>query len=258
MYFKFKHLDKFVGGFFILAVICLLALLVTVARGQRWFQDYVSYKTTLSNSRGLQRGDQVIINGLEVGRVVKIDLSANDMVSVDFKIFSGYAKHMREGTKSMIDSPMVGSARIILKVGPEDAAELRPGSNIPSGEEEAASLDELIESATELAKKLGDEGGSLMTIIKDIADGRGTLGQFVINPVLYNRLAAITNNVQGITKSLDEASPDIKDAIVAARRDLEEANKVIHALQKSIFLSGSIENYLGEDRLLTGAESYDR
>lgn len=258
MYFKFKHLDKLVGGFFILAIICLLALLVTVARGQRWFQDYNPYHCSFSSGKGIRIGDSVIINGLEAGRVMQISLTDDDRVDVTFKIFSRYTNHIREGTKAVINAPMVGSAIVMLKLGPTDAQILKPGSDIPSGEEEASDLDELISSATDLTKKLGDPDGSLMTIINDIAKGRGTVGKLIIDPALHNRFAAIAKNIQGITKSLDEASPDLKDAIVAARKDLEEANKVIHALQRSIFLRGSIENYLEEERLLMGAEGSNR
>lgn len=258
MYFKFKHIDKLVGGFFILTIICLLALLVTVARGQGWFEKYTSYDSFLSNGRGLQHGDQVVVNGFEIGRVSKIKLADDDMIWVKFKVLSRYAKHVREGTTALVDSPMVGSARVLLKLGPSDAPMLKPGSVIPSGEEEAANLDGLIESATELVNKLKSPDGSLMTIVKDIASGKGSLGKLITEPALYNRLSAITKNVQGVTESLNEVSPDLKDAIIAARKDLEEANKVIHALQSSIFLRGSIENYLNQERLLTGAESYDR
>ena len=264
MHFKFRHLDKLVGGFFIVSLVCLLLLLVVVARGQRWFQKYVPYHSYFEKAGGLNVGDKVLIKGMEAGRVASVKLSKDNQIAVKYKIYSQYADKVQEGTRSKVSIPVVGSASVVLQLPIEKKPVLKAKSLIPSSEDESADLEKLIENATNLVAKLNDPDGTFMMTLAHLEQstaelettmkGRGSVGKLMNDSELHNRLVKISKNLQDITDKLGEASPDMRDAVISARKNLEEAEKVITALQKSVFLRGHIEQYLGEERLLTGAE----
>lgn len=264
MHFKFRHLDKLVGGFFIISVVSLILLMVVVARGRHWFERYVPYYSMFNSGRGLNIGDPVMIKGLKTGKVISVRLEQGNNVKVEYKILAKHSDLITDGVNAQVSAPVVGSASVVINLGQSDKPILKSGSQIPSVEESGGGLDELIADADILVKKLKDPDGNFMDTLANLKDatgdlkktmaGKGSLGQLITKSDLYDRFLKIAKHLQVLSETLDETSPDMRDAVVAARRDLEEAEKVIKALQKSIFLRGSIEQYLGDERLLTGAE----
>ena len=254
MQFKFKHLQKIVGGFFLLAVVLIIVLLVLVARGQRWFQAAVPYHCFFDRTGGLAVGAGVTIRGLEAGKVRVVSLEPDNRIRVDIEIYRKYADRIRTKSLAKLLAPLVGSSSLEIAPGPQDVPLIPHEGTIPSKEEGAADLDQLIESATELIEQLEDPKGDLMEtlasvnrITKKVADA---LEEKKGQPGMLDELASSISHLDNLLAMLDESSPDIQDSIVEARRALKEANKVIRAAQKSIFLRGHVERYLKEDTTL--------
>lgn len=249
MHFKFRHLQKIVGGFFLLALFFLFALVVIVARGQRWFQHYAHYTTSFTAGGGLNAGAAVTIQGIEVGTVGSVVLDSDNHIRVDVAIFHQYADRIRAGTEAVLNAPFIGGSSIVLSLGPRTNPLLRPGSVIPAHEEGKGGLDELLASITHLSKQLEDPHGDLMQTLKNVNGLTKSLDATLADapPAPRGKLASAIGHLDQVLAGLDNATPDIQDAIVEARRSLEEANKVIVALEKSIFLRGNIEQYLRED-----------
>lgn len=261
MQFKFKHIQKIVGGFFLLACIIIAVLLVIVARGQRWFQQYASYASYFDHGGGINVGASVMLKGLEAGNVYSVGLDSDNRVLVGIHIFKQYANRIREGSRVALMEPIVGSSRIEIDPGPQDMPPIKHGGTIPSSDTERASLDTLIGHATNLVKDLEDPKGDLKqgianvnAITKNLADSlkekKGTLGMLIERRDLYNEVVSITKHLDQILAGIDESTPDIRDSIIEARKGLKEANKVMKALQKSVFLRGNVEEYLKEEAVV--------
>lgn len=261
MHFKFRHLQKIVGGFFLLAILMVVVLLVIVARGQRWFQSYTPYVAYFETSGGLRNGSMVLIRDLEAGRIESVRLDEDNRVKVIFKVFSQYADRLREGSVAKVSKPVVGSTSLALVLGPADAPQIDKGGIVSSEKDVGAGLDGLIENTTKLIRELEDPEGDLMQTLanvnvatKSLSDamtkGDSSLRMLLEKRDLYDELTSATSHLDNLMGTLDESSPDIEDAILEARRGLEEVNKVVRALQKSIFIRGNIESYLSEDSTL--------
>jgi len=261
MQFKFKHVEKIVGGFFVVGVAIVVVLVFVIARGQRWFQDYSHYSTCFSDAMGLRTGDAVMMRGMDAGRVFKMTLEGGDRVRVDFGVFTEYSDRMREGCKAAVDAPVVGSAflKIIIPKGGH-GQKLASGGVVPSIGE-GGGLDALIASANRLIDSMNAPQGDLKrslanisAITRSISDALTkndtTLKRLVERKDLYNNLNSSMKHLKSILFALDESSPDMRDAIVEARRGLKEVNKVVRALQKSIFLRGNITQHLKENSTL--------
>lgn len=261
MHFKFRHLQKIVGGFFILSCVIIVVLFMIVARGKRWFEHYVHYTTHFADGGGIHAGTDVMIQGLQAGQVKGVRIEPDNSVRVDFGLFRRYAPGIREGGTVELAEPIVGSNRLEISLGPQDAPPIPHGGEIPSKSRTESDLDALIDQAARLVKKLDDPQGDLMQILTNVnratkkladslAEKRGTLGLLVEDRRFYDELLSATTHLDKVLSTLDDSRPEIRDALTEARRGLEEANKVIRALQKSIFIRGGIEQYLKEDAAL--------
>jgi ABC-type transporter Mla subunit MlaD len=120
MHFKFRNLNKIIGAFFILTCLLILGLLVIVARGERWFQEYVPYHSYFDNGGGLDIGSPVYIRRLEAGKVSGLSLNQDNRVRVDLDIFKQYANRIREGSLVKMVTPLVGSSRLDIVPGKAD------------------------------------------------------------------------------------------------------------------------------------------
>lgn len=261
MHFKFRHIEKIVGGFFLLTCTIVVILLVIVARGQRWFQQYTPYVCYFARGGGLHAGSVVMIHGLEAGRIKGIALSPDNRVRMDVDIFRQYADRIRAESLARLSDPLIGSSTLEIIPGAQDRPPLPVGATIPSEEVSAQDLDTLIASATDLVHDLDDPEGDLKKALGNInrashdlssslAKKDGTLRQIIERRELYDKLVSATTHLDRVLSAIDEKSPDIQDAVTEARRGLEEAGKVIRAMQKSIFLRGNVEQYLKEDSAL--------
>jgi len=261
MIFKFKHLQKIVGLFVVIAALMIVVLLMLVARGQRWFQGHVRYTANLQSASGLKPGSLIVINDLEAGRIGRVVLDSNNRVEMQIQLFDQYADRVREGSSVRVLRPIVGSAVMALIPGDPAAPALAPGSLIPTEGAEAAGLDDLIEQATSLIAALGDPKGDLMLSLANVSTAtKGIVDAMTKNDSsmklllerrdLYDKLSSAMGHLNHILGEVDKASPEIRDAIVEARRGLEEVNKVTLALQKSFLLRGNIKQQIKQDSTL--------
>ncbi|MFH1829457.1 MAG: MlaD family protein [Pseudomonadota bacterium] len=252
MHFKFRHLQKIVGGFFLLTCIIVVILLVMVARGQKWFQPYTEYHCFFNRGGGLKVGASVMIQGLEAGSIKKLSLDDQNQVRVDFEIFSQYSDRIRKDSLAKLVQPMIGSSKLEITLGSPDSPDIRPEGTIPSKDIGGSDLDELIENANKLVKSLENPEGDLMKSLaniqgatKNLSEGLakkdGSLRQFIEKREFYDNLSSAANHLDSLLTEIDKKSPDISDSITEARKAIEEANKVIKAIQKSIFIRGYIQ-----------------
>ncbi len=254
MHFKFRNLQKIVGGFFLLTVVVIIMLLTIVARGQRWFQHYIPYQCYFARGGGLVGGDDVTINGIKAGKVHRVSLSDDNRIHVELQIYAKYSDRIREKSLVKMILPMVGSATLDIDPGLQDVPSILKGGIIPSIKEGGADLDALISSAIELVNELEDPEGNLMGMLANLDDltksVSGALKSKPGKPGMLVEVQSAVGHLDSVLATLDESKPEIRDAIVEARRSLYETNKVIKALQKSIFLRGNIEQQLDEDSTL--------
>ncbi len=257
MHFKFRHIQKIVGGFFLLTCIIVVILLVMVARGQRWFQPYSGYSCYFDRGGGLKVGSNVMIQGLESGTIRRLDLEDDNRIRVDFEIYRKYADSVREGSQVKLSQPVIGSSKLEIVLGPVGGSLIKSGGIIPSEESAGSGLDRLIENAGKLVDDLEDPEGDLMSTLENIneftkalAEKDGSIRMLVEKRKLYDELESAADHLNSVLATVDDKAPEISDAISEARKGLAEANKVIAALKKSIFLRGNVEEHLSQDSTL--------
>lgn len=79
------------------------------------------------------------------------------------------------------------------------------------------------------------------TLSEGLAKKDGSLMQLIEKREFYDDISSAADHLDHILAEIDRKSPDISDSITEARQAIDEANKVIKAIQKSIFIRGYLQ-----------------
>jgi phospholipid/cholesterol/gamma-HCH transport system substrate-binding protein len=231
-----------------LGIFATTVLLVMGGKGFFW-QRY-SLKTRFTSIPGLKTGSPVRVAGVEVGSVNEVEF-ADDQIDVTFQV--------NKEVRPRITSSSVATLGSVSLLG-EAAVDITPSSKgtpipewgyVPSGKT-AAGFSDLTGQASEGI-------GEITKLVKDVREGRGTLGKLVTDQQLYNDLQKFVATAGDVTRTIREGrgtagrlinDPKIANSLEASLKSLEEMTRRINAGE------GSLGTLLKDDafaKSLTGA-----
>ena len=176
-----------------LVIASFLIFMVSGSGGLFW-QRY-SIKTVFSNIAGLKVGAPVRIAGVEVGSVTQLDF-VGDKVEVTLEV--------SKEQQPRITGKSVAALGSVSLLG-EGAVDITPesgGTPIPEwGYVRNSGTTGLLSSVAEEATKGIEETTALL---KDIREGKGTLGKLVTDDALYRELNSFVDAAESVTRGLSE------------------------------------------------------
>ena len=232
----------------VFVVVCLLgtfALLTLFA--QLRFQDQAKYKAEFTNISGLEEGNFVRVAGVEVGKVKRIALTADNLALVEFSADRSVV--LTKGSRAAIryDNPIGGRFMELLE-GAGGTESLQYGETIPTGQTEPAlDLDALIGGFRPLFRALDpDQVNALSAQLVDAFQGQGATISSVLShtAALTSTLASrdvligeVIANLDGVLGSLGGQSDQFAKAIDSlselvaglADRKTDISNAVAHS-----------------------------
>ena len=251
-----------VGWFIIVAILVVIVVLIGLSIRSKIFEKEYRLAAVIKEGYGLRFGTPVKLAGIDVGEVVDISFNEENRIKVLMKINRRFQKRIRRDSKSIISSSgLVGDKFINITVGSVASAPLTDGDII-----------QMIEPV-----EIGDLGVRLNTIIKQVEDVLSETYGIVhkINSSSVGELDATLKNVRKISGDIkdskmlslvndDDAFKSVKDSVgklnmtmenlkkssdnipgIVVKVDsmVEEANKIVKALQKHWL----IRAYIKED-----------
>lgn len=116
MKFSFKHTDKIVGAFMLIAVFIMFLSIIFLLVNQKVFTKKHYYKTIFSDKAGLKSNTDITFNGFSIGKITKFKLNNDDMVEANFYILDSYATRITKGSVlSKLSNPITGSSVYFIK-----------------------------------------------------------------------------------------------------------------------------------------------
>lgn len=161
------------GVFILVCVLGIIGLLMVFA--QLRFQDEQTYRAEFKDVTGLEEGDFVRIAGVEVGKVKKISIESDSLVSVLFSADDTVV--LTEDTKAAVRwADLIGGRYLALEDGTGNTRRLQPGQTIPAARTmPALDLDALIGGFRPLFKALDpDQVNALSGQLIAALQGQGT------------------------------------------------------------------------------------
>jgi phospholipid/cholesterol/gamma-HCH transport system substrate-binding protein len=258
----FSRKEKIVGVFVITVGILLVTTVVLIGRGKNWFRDYITFYTVFDESYNLQKNAAVKLYNTEIGQVKGIHLEG-DRVKVKLVILAEYATRIRGDAIVTVESPtLIGSEYLAVKPGSKDSYEIPEGGMIRSEKKKSVSdilaefqvektvkmLVEAIQKISEMASRLSDPRGALMTALDNvnrttahingitahIEGGKGSLGGLVKSDRLLADIHKNLDRVAEILQPIAEATAKAPGAMDQVQDNLAGITRIEDDISASI------------------------
>lgn len=224
-----------------LALTAVLVVAVGGASGFAW--ERYDLKTSFPNVQGLKSGAIVRVAGVEVGKVTKVELSGT---GVDVHLSIKKENQSRVTTDSFAS---IGSMSLLgeplIDVSPASTGTPLKDGDVIKSRRPAAQLADVAETANQ-----GIEHAT--ALLKDIRDGRGSVGKLFTDEELYRELNAFVASANAVASSINRGQGTlgkftrdsrVYDELQGALNNLQDMTRRINAGE------GSLGAFLKDDRL---------
>ena len=269
-----------IGIVSVIALILATVLIFLLSGEGGFFWQQYSIKTVFSNIAGLKAGAPVRVSGVEVGAVSETNF-IGDQVEVVMEVSKTHQSRITSGSRATLGSvSLLGEAAVDITASssgtpvPEWGYVLA-GAAPPTIAEVGAQATESIEEITLLMKDIRNGRGTVGKLFTDegvyrdlntllqsadrvvaqIASGGGTLGRLNTDPKLYNELQGAMTDLRAVTTRIRSGEGSLGKLL----NDPALANSLTGTTQNVEALTGRLNRGEGTaGKLLTESELYDR
>lgn len=211
MKFKFKHTDKIVGIFFLVAVVALIFTLVVVAVSKRIFDRKYYFTTQFVDATGLSNSTKLFFKGYEIGKLKKYSLNINNQIDAELVVYKEFRSKIVENSAIFkATNPITGKSTMEFLQGPDWSKVLAEGEFIPSLGSTAGK--QLLKEG--LVKKSGD---MMESVLKNVDQLLYNLTQDD-NPE-QGALFRMVYNLANMTDKMDESLENVNAILVSLQKD---------------------------------------
>jgi phospholipid/cholesterol/gamma-HCH transport system substrate-binding protein len=204
-----------IGVIVLVASVILVALLflMTSSAGLGIFSHKLTIYTYFENSAGLKPGAAVNLQGVTIGTVKTVTVVGAPErkltpVRVVMKVNEKYADQLRKDSKASLTTIGVLGDTVVdinsqFAVGPP----LRDGDELKTLE--TPSLTDVVKASQGTIESLNVILAKMNTIVDDLQSGKGSIGQLISNPDLYNKVNATVDELHRLTLNLNNGKGSI-------------------------------------------------
>jgi phospholipid/cholesterol/gamma-HCH transport system substrate-binding protein len=268
-------------GILAVTALMLASVLIFMLSGESgFFWQRYSLKTTFGDVAGLKAGAPVRVAGVEVGAVSEVGF-VGDRVEVTMEIKQEHQPRITTESRAMLGSvSLLGESAIDISASSRGTpipewGYIQPGPRTVPIAEVGAQASEGLVHATQLLKDVRDGRGTLGKLVTDdavyrelsallqsadrvasqIAAGRGTLGRLTNDPRLYEELRTSVADLNAITARIRNGEGSLGKLL----NDPAMATSLTAATQNLETLTGKLNRGEGTaGKLLTDTALYDR
>jgi phospholipid/cholesterol/gamma-HCH transport system substrate-binding protein len=207
---KSVSLSQLRVGIFVLLAIGILIFLVLNASGDiNPFSKKLHLKARFSDANGLREGSEVRLAGVRVGKVEKIALlppsdvpnapRVEAVMTIDSTIDGRPAnERIRSDSTAQQGSPSLLGNEMLINITPGTAVgePVKEGAILPSSS--SNTVNDFATSGTDLAQRLSKLSDEISGIVRDVKDGKGTVGRLFSDEALYNNLNATIRETEDV------------------------------------------------------------
>src|SRR6195256_5810488 len=189
-------------GLMVLVSIAILIFLILNASGDiNPFSRKLHLKARFVDANGLREGSEVRLAGVRVGKVDKITLlppsdvpnapRVEALLTIDSTIDGRPAtERIRSDSTAQQGSPSLLGNEMLINITPGTALgqPVKDYSTISASS--SNTVNDFATSGTDLAQRLSKLSDEINGMVKDVKDGKGTIGRLFSDAALYNNLNA--------------------------------------------------------------------
>jgi len=209
----FTRREQLVGGFLLVLIIFTVVTLLVIAQGKGWFQPQKTYLIKFRQGYNLRQGSLVKMFNAEIGKVAVLGITqtmGQPQVEVTLKVNEEYANLIRQDSVAEVVSPtLIGSEYVEISPGSSGYPKIEPYGTIPSrerksvtehlaelaSEENIQKVKHMLINLAQFSEDLKNDEKVLLAalnhldeVLKNLTEGKGTLGMLVMQKELYVRM----------------------------------------------------------------------
>lgn len=237
-----------VGVMAIVALAILGVLIFLLTGSQRPFANRVTLYTYMEDSAALTQNSAVRLNGIQVGKVSKIELSGSSdprrVVRMDLQIEDRFLSDIPIDSVAGIGAEnLLGTKFINIKKGLSPST-VKAGSEITA--RDTSNFDDVIEQGNALLVQLQSILKRVDTIVAQVEVGKGSIGKLLVDEDLYNRLVGTVAEVQKLTAALNSDKGTIGKLVYSdelytdVRGSIARIDNMLEGLQRGEGTAGKL------------------
>jgi phospholipid/cholesterol/gamma-HCH transport system substrate-binding protein len=198
-----------IGVIVLVSVVILTTLLflMTSASGLGFFSRKLTVVTYFENSAGLKIGAAVNLEGVTIGNVKSIVVTTAPErkltpVQVVMKLDSKYQSSLRtDSTAALTTVGVLGDTVVDINSQTATGPMLRDGDELKTTE--TPSIQDVVKASQGTIESLNVVLAKLNTVVDNMESGKGSFGQLLTNPELYNKFTAAADEVHTLSVKMN-------------------------------------------------------
>lgn len=209
---KTVSLNQLRVGIFVLVSIVVLIFLILNASGDiNPFKKRLHLKAHFADANGLRKGSEVRLSGVRVGKVDDIRLlppstepsaqRVEALMTIDSVIDGRPAtERIRQDSTAQQGSPSLLGNEMLINISPGTALAPQVTDYFILRSSSANTVNDFATSGTDLAQRLSKLSDQMSGIVKEVQDGKGTVGRLFSDEALYNNLNATVRETEDVLR----------------------------------------------------------
>lgn len=202
-----------VGLFVLISIIILVFLILNASGDLNPFAQKLHLKARFIDANGLREGAEVRLAGVKVGKVDKITLLAPSdvpnaprvevLMVIDSTIDGRPAtERIRTDSTAQQGSPSLLGNEMLINITPGTALGQPVKDYTILASSSSNTVNDFATSGTDLAQRLSKLSDEISNIVRDVKDGKGTVGRLFSDEALYNNLNATIRETEDVMRQV--------------------------------------------------------
>src|SRR5215510_1399051 len=260
-------------GLLVLIAIGVFVVLILNASGElNPFASHLHLRARFADANGLREGSEVRLAGVRIGKVDRIQLlkpadvanapngvtppKVEAFLTIDSKIDGVPAsERIRTDSTAQQAAPSILGSEMIVNIAPGTSIGQPVTENFLLPSTSGSTMSDLATSATDTAQKVSKLADQLNDIMKNVREGKGTVGRLFNDESLYNNLNATIHDAEDLAAQI-KSGKGSAGRFVYDEELYNNANDIAANLKA---LSADLKAGRGTaGRLLTSDEMYNK
>jgi len=221
------RLAQIVGTFVVIPLLILAGAGFWMSRAEHLFEPKYSLKASLSKSYGLEPGAPVVVSGISIGRVKRVDLNDRGTVDLTLQLLTRYQNMVKDNSELRITKSgvVVGQTQVDIGMGTSSSPALDDGAMIRAVE--PRDIGDLLNEVEPVLMAVKHTLLRVETITQDLQGGLKAGGKALEQVAVATQdLPAVVASVQRTIASVEQTATALPTMTGSVQRTLSVVDRV--------------------------------
>jgi len=238
------------AGLFVVVAVAIFVVASLWVAGMHFGGAQNDYQVSMKTAAGVRQGDQVRVSGMEVGRVLGVELRPGEEMPVLFQVGLDQGIPVTEAATARFTSDgMLGAPYLEIDPGPVGGPLLPGGSTIVGSG--GAGAGEAFEGLSELSGRAGVALDEVTILLQSLSERTGPLLERFELLLSDENLASISDSLAAMRSTMQESGPRLSSLLTRLDELAIELQTGVEGLPD---VTGEIQGLVTDLRTALGPE----